>query len=65
VVSRLVVGEDDADPVLQQKSSEYALVLGLPPAVCEARPKLADDDERQHDGLSFLRQRDCLRDAFT
>ena len=38
VVSRLVVGEDDAHAVLQQKPPEYALVLGLPTAVCEARP---------------------------
>lgn len=42
VVSRLVVGEHDADAVLQQKPPEYALVFGLAPAVCEARPKFAD-----------------------
>ena len=28
-------------------------------------PELADDDEWQHDGLSFLQQRDCFCDAFT
>ena len=65
VVSRLVVGEDDAYAILQQKPPEYALVLSLPTAVCEARPKLANDNERQQNGFGFLQQRQCFRDSST
>ena len=65
VVSRLVVSEDDAHAVLQEKPPEYALVLGLPAAVCETRPKLADNDERQHDGFGFLQQCQGFCDSFT
>jgi hypothetical protein len=46
MVGRLVVGEDDAHAVLQQKPAEYALVFGLPTPVREAGSKLADDNER-------------------
>lgn len=65
VVSSLVVGEDHAHAVLQQKPPEYALVLRLPAAVRETRPKLTDHDERQHDGFGLLQQRQSFRDAFT
>ncbi|SRR6266545_715529 len=65
VVSRLVVGEDDTHTVLQQKPPKYALVLGLSTAMCEACPKLADYDERQHDGLGFLQKRQGFCDSFT
>ena len=51
-------------PSFKQEASENPLVLGLPTAVCEAGPKLADDDERQHDRLGFLQQRHGLGDSF-
>jgi hypothetical protein len=49
VVRRLVVGKKDAYAVLQQEATQDALVLGLPPAMREARTELGDDDERQDD----------------
>ncbi len=65
VVSRLVIGEKDADTVFQQEMSESPLVLGLPTPVHEAGPKLADYDEGQQNRLGFLEKFHRLRYAFT
>ena len=65
VVSRLVVGKEHAHAIFQEKTSQNALVLGLPAPVDEAGAKLTDYNERQHNGLGFFKKQHGLDDAFT
>jgi hypothetical protein len=64
VVGRLVVREEHADALLQEKPPERSLVLGLPTPVSKAGSKLAEHHERQHDGLCLLEERHRFVDAF-
>jgi len=65
VVGRLVVGEENAHPVFQQEPPKYSLVLGLPAPVREPCSKLAENHERQCDGLCLLQKRHRRHDSFT
>ena len=48
--------EEHADSVLQEKSTQCALVFGLTPTVDEPGPKLAEHDERHDDRLRALQE---------
>gem|GEM_PF-5488721 len=53
VMCRLVVGEDDFHPILQQEVSERAFVLWLPTSVSESGAKFREYDKGQHDKFRF------------
>ena len=65
MVGGLIVGKQDTHPLLEEELTECSLVVRLSATVNEAGAKLAEDDERQQDGVGFFEQRHRLVDAFT
>ena len=65
MVGRLIVDEENARAVFEEKPPEDSLVFGLPTPVGEGGPKLADHDERQHHGLGLLQDGDRPGDTLT
>ena len=65
MVGGLIVGKQDKHPLLEEELTECSLVVRLSATMNEAGSKLAEDDERQQDGVGFFEQRHRLVDAFT
>ena len=64
VMRGLVVREEGVHAVLEEKLPQDPFILGLPPAVRESGPKLADYDKRQENRLGFFQKRHGFRHPF-
>lgn len=63
MVSRLVIREQDAHTVLQEKPPQGSFVLGLSTAESKARAQLAEHDEWKNDRFGTLQEFDRLDDS--
>lgn len=65
MVGGLIVGKQDKHPLFEEELTKCSLVVRLSPTMNEPGSKLAEDHERQQDGIGLLEQRHRLVDSFT